>query len=157
MLTNEEISERNGLLIELITELDLGIHIIDLPHKPKFLTADYTRQLSAYVKNFHLILTSGKDSEEVYLDIRLKPVRNMEIETIKQAIVTWLVIYNHAQIYTLRLGFDGLFLTGFNHHNKILKKNPYPVFARYDPLTYYDIERAESTKQRFNEYNLLIE
>jgi len=156
MLSNEEISERNGLLIELITELDLGIHIIDLPHKPKLITADYTRQLSAYVKNFHLILTSGKNNDEVYLDIRLKPVRNMDVEGIKQQILAWLVIYEHEQIYTLQLEDTGLFVTGFNHHNKIMKKNPYPVFARYDPLTYYDVERAESTKERFNEYNLTV-
>ena len=63
MLTNEEISERNGLLIELIKELDLDIHIVDLPHKPKLLSADYTKQLSAYVKNFHLILTVGNTDE----------------------------------------------------------------------------------------------
>jgi hypothetical protein len=156
MLSNEEISERNGLLIELITELDLGIHIIDLPHKPKLISADYTRQLSAYVKNFHLILTSGKNNDEVYLDIRLKPVRNMDVEGIKQQILAWLVIYEHGQIYTLQLEDTGLFVTGFNHHNKIMKKNPYPVFARYDPLTYYDVERAESTKERFNEYNLTV-
>jgi hypothetical protein len=156
MLSNEEISERNGLLIELITELDLGIHIIDLPHKPKLISADYTRQLSAYVKNFHLILTSGKNNDEVYLDIRLKPVRNMDVEGIKQQILAWLVIYEHEQIYTLQLEDTGLFVTGFNHHNKIMKKNPYPVFARYDPLTYYDVERAESTKERFNEYNLTV-
>lgn len=156
MLSNEEISERNGLLIELITELDLGIHIIDLPHKPKLISADYTRQLSAYVKNFHLILTSGKNNDEVYLDIRLKPIRNMDVEGIKQQMLAWLVIYEHEQIYTLRLEDTGLFVTGFNHHNKIMKKNPYPVFARYDPLTYYDVERAESTKERFNEYNLTV-
>ena len=144
------------MLIELITELDLGIHIIDLPHKPKLISADYTRQLSAYVKNFHLILTSGKNNDEVYLDIRLKPIRNMDVEGIKQQMLAWLVIYEHEQIYTLRLEDTGLFVTGFNHHNKIMKKNPYPVFARYDPLTYYDVERAESTKERFNEYNLTV-
>jgi hypothetical protein len=37
MLSNEEISERNGLLINFITALDMGIHVIDLPHKPKLL------------------------------------------------------------------------------------------------------------------------
>jgi metallophosphoesterase superfamily enzyme len=155
MLTNEEISERNGLLIELIKELDLGIHIIDLPHKPKLLSADYTRQLSAYVKNFHLILTVG-NTDEVYLDIRLKPIRNMEVESIKQMILTWLVIYEHKNIHTLVLEDADLFVTGFNHHNKILKKNPYPVFSRFDPIIYYELEKAESTKERFNEYNLIV-
>lgn len=155
MLSNEEISERNGLLIELIKELDLGIHIVDLPHKPKLLSADYTKQLSAYVKNFHLILTVG-DSDEVYLDVRLKPIRNMEVESIKQMILTWLVIYEHKNIHTLCLEDTDLFVTGFNHHNKILKKNPYPVFSRFDPIIYYELERAESTQERFNEYNLII-
>ncbi len=155
MLSNEEISERNGLLIEFITELDMGIHIIDLPHKPKLLSADYTRQFTAYVKNFHLILTKG-GTDEVFLDIRLKPIQNMDLEDLKPKILEWLVIYEHTKVYTIKLGDTGLFLSGFNHHNKILKTNPYPVFARYNPLTYYEIDRVESLLERFNNYDLII-
>ena len=155
MLSEEEISERNGLLIAFIAALDLGIHIIELPHKPKLLSADYTVQLSAYVKNFHLILTKG-DSDEVHLDIRLKPLRNMDLEALKPQILEWLVLYQHTRIYTLGLADTNLFVVGFNHHNKILKKNPYPVFAEFDPIIYKELERAESTRDRFNTYDLII-
>ena len=155
MLTNEEISERNKLLIDFVTELELGIHIIELPHKPKLLSADYTRKLSAWVNNFHLILTAG-DTEEVFLDIRLKPLRNMDINELKPKILEWLVVFEHPKVYTLQHPDIDMFVVGFNHHNKILKKNPYPVFAKFDPLYYYDIERAESTRERFVEYNLII-
>lgn len=150
----EFVNERNGLLIDFITELNLGIHVVSLPQKPALLSADYTRRLFAYVKNFHLILTKGND--EVYLDIRLKPLRNMNMEELKPQILEWLVAYEHERIYTLTHKESGLFLVGFNHHNKILKTNPYPVFAVYDPLTYYDEERAVSIQERFVTYNLII-
>lgn len=161
MLSNEEISERNGLLIDFITELDLGIHILDLPHQPKLLSSDYTRQFSAQIKNFHLILMSGAKSDgmfndEVFLDIRLKPLRNMDIESLKSSILEWMVIFNHTKVYTLKLANTDLFVSGFNHRNKIDKTNPYPVFARIEPLHYYKIEQVENTRERFNNYNLII-
>ncbi len=155
MLSNEDISERNGLLINFITELDLGIHIVELPHKPKFLSADYTRELSAYVNNFHLILMKGS-TEEVYLDIRLKPLKNMPIEELKQSIVEWLVVYEHKRVYTICLADSNMFLTGYNHHNKLEKTNPYPVFAEYNPIIYYDLQFAENTVERFNKYDLIV-
>lgn len=161
MLSNEEISERNGLLIDFIRELDLGIHIVDLPHKPKFLSEDYTTQLSAYVKNFHLMLMRGSKSEgmfndEVFLDIRLKPLRNMDIKNLKADILEWLAMFNHTRVYTLKLAETDLFVCGFNHRNKIDKTNPYPVFARIEPLHYYKLEQVENTKERFNDYDLII-
>jgi hypothetical protein len=155
MLTPEEISERNGLLINFITALDLGIHIVELADKPRLLSADYTKNLSAYVKNFHLILLKGT-SDEQYLDIRLKPVHNMDVDALKVQILEWMVMFDHKTIYTLVLKENGMFVTGFNHHNRVLKLNPYPVFARFNPITYYELERAENTKERFSEYNLII-
>lgn len=161
MLSNEEISERNGLLIDFITALDLGIHIVDLPHKPKFLSNDYKIQFSAYVKNFHLILTRGSKSDgmfndEVFLDIRLKPLKNMDVENLKADILEWQVVFNHTRVYTLRLAETDLFVCGFNHRNKIDKTNPYPVFARIEPLHYYKLEQVENTKERFYQYDLII-
>jgi hypothetical protein len=156
MLSNEEISERNGLLISLIKELDLGIRVVDLPHKPKFLSHDYSTSFHAYVKNFHLILCKGTASDEVYLDIRLKPIENMGVEEIKPKILEWMVMFQHEEIHTIKLKGTGLYLVGFNHHNKALKKNPYPVFAYYDPIYYYSLERAEDTLQRFSKYDLVI-
>ncbi len=160
MLSEDEISERNGLLIGFISALDLDIHVTDLPHNPKFLSADYTKQLSAYVKNFHLILLKGSSgstfSDEVYLDIRLKPIQNMDVESLKAQVLEWMVMFEHITVHTLSLKESGMFVVGFNHHNKILKLNPYPVFGRFNPTLYYEIERAENTKERFSEYNLII-
>ncbi len=161
MLSNEEISERNGLLIDFITALDLGIHIVDLPHKPKFLSSDYTMQFSAQVKNFHLVLMCGSKSDgmfndEVFLDIRLKPLKNMDMEYLKVNILEWLVKFNHTRVYTLKLADTDLFICGFNHRNKIDKTNPYPVFAKIEPLHYYKLEQVENTKERFGEYDLII-
>ena len=154
MMEDKDIAERNGQLIALITELDLGIHIIDLPHKPKLLSADYQWWLSGYVKNFHLLLKPQEYSEEIVADIRLKPIQNLNVEEIRNQFLDWMVNCTHKRIYTL--SHNGLFLTGFNHHNKIMKTNPYPVFSRYDPITYMDLEKTKEIVERFDNYELKI-
>ncbi len=153
-MTDENISERNSYLISLIKEIDMGLHIIDLPHKPRILSSDGKRLLRAYVKNFNLYLKGS--NEEIFLQVKLKPIENQNIEEIKFFFVEWIAMFEHTEIFTLSLKDTGLFVCGFNHHNKILKKNAYPVFARYDPLFYYEIERAESILEKFTEYNLII-
>lgn len=154
MMTEQDISERNGYLISLISELNLGIHIVDLPHKPKFLTSDSKYSLKGYVHNFNLILNGAND--EVFYETKLRPLSRMNIEEISSKFIDWMTMFEHTRIYTISLDETGLFVTGFNHHNKILKKNPYPVFARYSPVIYYEIDRAESVLERFDDYNLSI-
>ena len=154
MMTSEDIQQRNGQLIALISELNLGIHIIDLPHKPKLLSSDYKYKLNEYVKNFHLLLKID-ESENIFLDIRLKPIEKMDIEEIRSSFLDWMVTYTHQRIYTIS-DESGLFLTGFNHHNKTLKTNPYPVFARFEPHIYYDLERAQAVVEKFSQYELKI-
>lgn len=159
MLSDKNISERNGYLISLITEvnerLNLGIHVTELPHKPKLLNEDYSRVLSAYVDNFHLRLKGADD--EVYYEIKLKPINEIKnFDDMIQKFAEWAVIFEHTRVYTIKLQNTPLYITGFNHHNKILKTNAYPVFAKYSPITYYGLERAEDIVNKFSEYALLI-
>ena len=154
-MSSEDIQERNGQLIALISSLDLGIHIIDLPHKPKLLSSDYRYKLNGYVKNFHLLLKID-ESGNIFLDIRLKPIEKMNIEEIRSSFLDWMVTYTHNRIYTVS-NECGLFLTGFNHHNKILKTNPYPVFAKFDPHIYYSKDQAEIIARKFSEYELTVD
>lgn len=153
-MNDEDISERNGYLIALITKLDMGLHIIDLPHKPRILSADGKRLLRAYIKNFNLYLKGS--NEDIYFQVKLKHIDSLNIEEIKSYFIEWIAMFEHTEIFTLSLEDTGLFVCGFNHHNKILKKNPYPVFSRYDPLFYYELERAESILEKFTDYNLII-
>jgi hypothetical protein len=154
MLSNEEISERNGYLISLIAELNIGIHVVNLPHKPKFLNSDSTKQLNAYVNNFHLILTNTQGEE--FFKIKLKPIEKMNMDEIRHKFIEWIVMFEHSDIFTVSINGTGLFVTGFNHHNKINKTNPYPVFARFSPIIYDSANKAESIIERFSEYNLKI-
>lgn len=154
MMTENEISERNGYLIGLISELNLGIHIVDLPHKPKFLSSDSKIAFRGYVHNFNLILNGAGD--EIFYQVKLKPLHKMNIEEIRIKFIDWMTMFEHTTIFTITLDDTGLFITGFNHQNKILRKNPYPVFARYNPIIYYDKDRAESVVERFDEYKLSI-
>jgi len=153
-MTEQEISERNGYLISLIAELNLGIHIVDLPHKPKFLSADSKMSLRGYVHNFNLILNGAGD--DIFYQVKLKSLHKMNVEEIRIKFIDWMTMFEHTRVFTISLNDTGLFITGFNHHNKILKKNPYPVFARYSPILYYDKDRAESVIDRFDDYKLSI-
>jgi len=156
MLSEEEISERNGYLISLVTELNLGFHVVDLPHKPRLLSWDYSMALNMYVKNFTLYLKPTYETEETYYSFKLKPLKNMNLEEIKEKFIHWITVFEHKKVYTVGQKDSGMFLVGFNHHNKILKTNPYPVFASYDPITYFELERAEDIVNRFNKYNLIL-
>lgn len=156
MLSEEEISERNGYLIALVNELNLGFHVVQLPHKPRLLSADYKLALNMYVKNFTVYLKPTYETEEVYYSFKLKPLKNLDLEEIKEKIIHWLNMFEHKQVYAIKQKDSGLFLVGFNHHNKILKTNPYPVFANYDPITYFELERAEDILDRFKKYNLTL-
>lgn len=153
-MTSEDIQERNGQLIAFIAGLDLGIHIVDLPHKPKFLSSDYKFKLNCYVNNFHLFLKTD-ESENIFLDIRLKSIEKMNIEEIMSAFLDWMINYTHSRIYIIS-NECGLFLTGFNHHNKTLKTNPYPVFAKFDPHIYYSKDQANLIVDKFSEYELSV-
>ena len=150
MLDKDGISERNQKLIKFITGLNLGIHIIDLPEKPRFVSPDYKYLLNGYVKNFKIILNNQEYDGQTILECRV----DADPEIMRETFVEWMTMYDHKRIYTLMYG--DLFLSGFNHHNKIEKTNPYPVFARYFPHFYYELEKAEEIQERFKEYDLEI-
>lgn len=150
MLDKDGISERNQKLIKFISELDLGIHIIDLPEKPRFVSKDYKFLLNGFVKNFKIILNRKEYDGEVLLECRV----DADPEQMREKFVEWLSMYEHKRIYTLMYG--DLFVSGFNHHDKLNKLRPYPVFARYFPHFYYELDKAEELVERFKEYQLEI-
>jgi len=150
MLSAAEISERNALLINFITRLDVGIRIIDLPEKPKFVSHDYKYWLHAYVHNFNIKLLDAEFNGNVIAAMRV----DSDPEEYRDTFLEWMVKYEHKRIYTIT--YKGLFLSGFNHHNKIDKSNPFPVFAKYYPHTYYSLAKAREIVDRFKEYELQI-
>jgi hypothetical protein len=145
-MSDKDISERNVKLINIIKHLDLGIHILNLPHKPKFLTHDYKYQINAYAHNFELILMSSE--EDVFHEEKIKSVESMDIDKLRDKFVYLMSMYEQKRVYVL--SYNRMFLTGFNHHNKIERTNPYPVFASYDPLIYYDYDKAINTADKYD-------
>ena len=143
---DKDISERNVKLINIIKSLDLGIHILNLPHKPKFITHDYKYQINVYVHNFDLMLMSSE--EDVFHEEKIKSIEAMDIDKLRDKFVYLMSMYEQKRIYVL--SHNRMFLTGFNHHNKIEKTNPYPVFANYDPLVYYDYDKAINTADKYD-------
>jgi hypothetical protein len=101
-----------------------------------------------------MILNDSDDN--VFYQFKLKETSKLNIDEIRDKFIDWLTSVEHTKVYTITLKDTGLFVTGFNHHNKILKKNPYPVFARYSPIVYYDMDRAEGLLHKFSDYELII-
>jgi hypothetical protein len=80
-----------------------------------------------------------------------------DIEELRKALLDTMILYKQLTPIWVLTKYD-LFLTGFNHHNKIDKRNPYPVFAKYDPIIYYDKESATKTAIKHNlEFYLIDE
>lgn len=150
MLDKDGISERNQKLINFITGLNLGIHIIDLPEKPRFVSKDYKFLLNGFVKNFKIILMNKEYDGEVILQCRV----DANPDDYREMFIEWMSMYEHRRIYTLMYG--DLFVTGYSHQDKINKLQPFPVFARYFPHFYYEREKAEELQERFKEYQLEI-
>ena len=154
MMNSKDIDERNRLLVALIKELDLGIHIVGFPEKMKFISADYKHWYSGYVKNFDVILKPQEFTEEESYRVRLRPIELLNIDSIRGEFENWIGYAKHKRIYTVRQGSSGMFVTGFNHHDKIGKTSPYPVFARFEPVIYNDALKAQEIVNRFSEYEL---
>jgi hypothetical protein len=143
MMSNEDISERNKKLIKIVSSLNLGIHIINLPHKPIFLTHDYKKKINCYVHNYYIKLLTPEDS--IFYEDKIS--EEMDVEMLRSKFVELIDIYVQQRVYIL--SHKGLFVTGFNHHNKIDKFSPYPVFAYYEPMIYTNIEAAQNTARKF--------
>jgi hypothetical protein len=69
-------------------------------------------------------------------------------ERLRAKIVEMMTMFEQKRVYVLVKG--SFFLVGFNHHNKVDKQNPYPVFANYDPLVYENLEMAKNTAKKFD-------
>jgi len=144
MIDNENIAKRNSYLISLFNESMPGrFHVIDLPHKPKILTADYCYMLSAHIANFKLLLKSAQFDGNVMHELVLKPTFNFDLNDVARKLNDWIANGAHKRIYTIKCAKSGMFIVGFNHFDVIAKKDPYPVFAKREPHIYYSREAAQ--------------
>lgn len=148
------ISERNQKVVNFISGLDLGIHIIGFPENPRFVSPDWKYLLNGYVKNFKITLhskTKDYGDGEVILECRV----DADHEKLREIFVEWMNFYEHKRIYTLVYNNSELYITGKGYHDKINDSNPYPVFARFSPQPFTN-EKAKKIQDRFPEYNLKI-
>lgn len=151
----EFIDRRNKTLIALIRKLDLGIHILHLPDKPMFYSPDYSIEYSGFVLNRTVILNTkphdntGDDSFKFKLSDEMLD-DEQKIEQIRFMFQDWINNCTHREVYTVKVKNTRLYLTGFNHHDKLNKENPYPVFSQYYPRIFYDINKKNEIIERFS-------
>jgi len=147
------VDRRNKLLITLISRLKLGIHILNLPDKPMFYSADYSVEYSGYVKNFELILnTRPHDSGEESFKMKLSNETidsDEKIEQLRFIFQDWINNCTHSPVWTIKIKNMRLYLTGFNHHDKLNRRSPYPVFSEFYPHIYHDEEKKYEILNRF--------
>lgn len=151
----EFFDKRNKLLIALIKRLDLGIHILHLPEKPMFYSRDYSIEYSGFVLNKLIILNSKPHDNDKEESIRIKLSDELleseeKIEQIRFIFQDWINNCTHREVYTVKVKDMRLYLTGYNHHDKLNKENPYPVFSQFYPKIFYDIEKKQEIIERFS-------
>lgn len=151
----EFIDRRNKTLIALISKLKLGIHILNLPEKPMFYSPDYSIEYSGFVLNRTVILNTKPHDSNVEDSFKFKLSDEMldseeKIEQIRIIFQDWINNCTHKEVYTVKVKNLRLYLTGFNHHDKLNKENPYPVFSQFYPRIFYDRDKKEEIISRFS-------
>ena len=141
------LSKRNALLVKTISATDLGIHLLNMKHFPILITHDWKYEIGVYVKDYDIVVLKGEN--DVHYSMSLLNAKMEDIEELRRSLIDCINYYGQVKpIWILKR--KDLLLTGFNHHNKVDKKNPYPVFAHYDPIVYHSREQAENTARKYN-------
>jgi hypothetical protein len=159
-LSNEDLQKmvdrRNRRLVSLISKLKLGIHILNFPEKPMFYSPDYRYEYSGYIKNFNLVLLTQPYEGEITFQLKLEEeIINDEaiIEQTRFIFSDWINNCEHKRCYTVKVKNTNLYVSGFNHHDRLNHKRPYPVFSEFNPHIYYEKERAFEIVHKFSTPN----
>ncbi len=157
----EFIDKRNKTLIALIKKLDLGIHILHLPDKPMFYNIDYSIQYSGFVLGKQILLnTKPHDTEEASFKMKLSEEildSDEKIEQLRFIFQDWINNCTHRPVWTIKVKNTRLYLSGFNHHDKLNKRNPYPIFSEYYPHIYFDEAKKQEIIERFSNNKIELE
>lgn len=158
----EFIDRRNKLLISLIRKLDLGIHILHLPDKPMFYNIDYSIQYSGFVLDNRIILNTKPHDSTVEDSFKMKLTEDIlesdeKIEQTRGIFQDWINNCTHRTVWTIKVKNTRLYLAGFNHHDKLNKRSPYPIFSEYYPHIYFDEEKKNEILDRFSNSKVELE
>lgn len=153
MLSQSDIQKRNNQLVDFLYKAgltDFAVWNFSNPNIPKLYSTNYELQYCCYVKNFRIIFE--KDSVILTeFDINVfKKSDHQQKNEIGQHFLSLLLKTIHNRVYTIRDSQnDELLVCGFNHKDKINKLHPYPVFAKQDPIIYYEKEKAKDVASSF--------
>lgn len=111
-------------------------------------------KLSCYVQNFDLNFLNSPEGEIIY-SIRL----NKETEYDVDKFLDWLVNAIHLKVWKIKISQtpNELYLCGWNYIDKEKGEGRYPVFAKFNPKTYFKESVAHEFAQEISEIGYLVE
>jgi len=129
------VTRRNKRLLRFFTMHDFDVRLVGDAQKPAVILNDMA-VLSCYVKNFDLHFTKEPFSNDIIKSFKLKN----ENETSKLELQEVIELCTHRPVYKIKLTGTDLFLVGYNYLNSEDAIGRYPVFAKYKPKVYFDME-----------------
>ncbi len=158
-ISAETIERRNQRLKEFFHKIfpENEVMIIGNPNKPSVIRIPKDSQaycISCFVSNFTLIFTDKPFKGEHIYSVTLteKAISSLSPEMVLDAIKR----SEHRQVYQIQEKNSGLLLSGYNFIDRTDEKSKYPVFSRYRPKIYFNLEHAEDLTTQFANYELQV-
>jgi hypothetical protein len=155
----ETILKRNERLKKFFHQIfpEDEVMIIGDPNKPSIIRIPKDAPaycISCFVHNFTLIFTDSPFRGNHIYSITLteRAVRHTPREQVIDAIKN----SSHRTVYQIQEKNSGLLLCGYNFIDKTNEETKYPVFSRFRPKIYFNMENVQELVDRFPSYELEI-
>lgn len=148
----ELVSRRNKRLVNFFTSNGFEVRLVGDEQKPAVILNE-SIVLSCFVKNFDLFFTKEPFSDEIIKQFKLKHEPDATPQDIQDTIDTC----NHRPVYKIKISNTDLYLVGYNYLNSEDGIGRYPVFAKFRPKVYFDLEYAEKLTSSLCEEGYLLE
>jgi hypothetical protein len=155
----ETIERRNKRLKEFFHKIfpEDEVMIIGNANKPSVIRIPPDKNaycISCFVSNFTLIFTDKPfKGEHVYsVTLTEKAINTVAILTVLDVIKNT----EHRPVYQIQEKNSGLLLSGYNFIDRTNEETKYPVFSKYRPKIYFNLEHAETLASQFDDYELHV-
>jgi len=76
------------------------------------------------------------------------------VERLSYIFLDWMNNCEHKRCYVIKVSGANLYLSGYNHHDKLNRRRAYPVFSEFNPHIYYEKEKTLEIISKFSNNNV---
>jgi hypothetical protein len=147
-------NKRLEVFFKIAVNEEIGeIKIISNENTPAVIINDEFK-LSCYVHNFDLHFLNSPEGEIIY-SIKLHKETEYDVDKFRD----WLINSIHNKVHKIKLSQtpNELYLCGWNYLDKENGIGRYPVFAKFNPKTYFEEKKAQEFADELTEDGYLVE